>query len=116
MTSKLIERLINKEYLTERERKEWLNAIKERLEVLEKEKTELLLAHSKVLKSSSETNSLTLDILKENEKLKKEKEQIKEWVVNKIKYLDKGVFLMSYERAKGAIEILNELLKEVLGE
>lgn len=38
MTSKLIERLINKEYLTERERREWLNTIKqdlERLEVLE---------------------------------------------------------------------------------
>ena len=27
MTSKLIERLINKEYLTERERKEWLNTL-----------------------------------------------------------------------------------------
>lgn len=53
---------------------ELANTIKqdlERLEALEKEKTELLLAHSRVLKSSSETNSLTLDILKENEKLKK---------------------------------------------
>ena len=40
MTSKLIERLINKEYLTERERKEWLGFIKERLETLEKEKKE----------------------------------------------------------------------------
>lgn len=43
MTSKLIERLINKEYLTDRERKEWLNAIKERLEALEKENVELQL-------------------------------------------------------------------------
>ena len=41
MTSKLIERLINKEYLTERERKEWLNAIKERLGKLKKENKEL---------------------------------------------------------------------------
>lgn len=45
--------------------------------------------------------------------LTQEKEQIKQWIVNKIKYLDNGVFLMSYERTKGAIEILNELLKEV---
>ena len=30
MTSKLIERLINKEYLTERERKEWLNTLLKR--------------------------------------------------------------------------------------
>ena len=56
------------------------------------------------------------DLIQEHEKLKKEKEQIKHWIVDKIKYLDKGVFLMSYERVKGAIEILNELLKEVLGE
>lgn len=54
------------------------------------------------------------DLKQQNEKLKKEKEQIKEWVVNKIKFLDKGVFLMSGERVNGAIEILNELLKEVL--
>lgn len=57
-----------------------------------------------------------LDLQQQNEKLKKEKEQIKQWIINKIKYLDKGVFLMSGERVKGAIEILNELLKEVLGE
>lgn len=41
MTNKLIERLINKEYLTERERKEWLNAVKERLEALENENEKL---------------------------------------------------------------------------
>lgn len=35
MTSKLMERLINKEYLTERERKEWLGIVKKRLEQLE---------------------------------------------------------------------------------
>lgn len=52
----------------------------ERLEMLEKEKTELLLAHSRVLKSSSETNRLTLEILKENEKLKTAIEILKDFV------------------------------------
>ena len=135
MTSNLIERLINKEYLTERERKEWLNAIKERLEALEKENKELLeirnIQACSINCLNTELEELYNDyealdnelhitrnsvdsFVKENEKLKKENEQIKQWIVDKIKYLDKGVFLMSYERVKGAIEILNELLKEVI--
>ncbi len=38
---KLIDRLINKEYLTERERKEWLGHIKNYIEKLEKKNKEL---------------------------------------------------------------------------
>ena len=40
-TYKLINRLINKEYLTEREYKEWLRTIKEDFIVLEKENEQL---------------------------------------------------------------------------
>ena len=77
----------------------------ERLEVLEK-------AYKKVVESIVHYEYTKQQL--ENEKLKKEKEQIKQWIINKIKYLDKGVFLMSGERVKGAIEILNELLREVI--
>lgn len=77
----------------------------ERLGVLEK-------AYKKVVESIVHYEYTKQQL--ENEKLKKEKEQIKQWIINKIKYLDKGVFLMSGERVKGAIEILNELLKEVI--
>ena len=49
----------------------------DRLEKLEKEKEELLLAHSKVLKDFSDTNQYTLDIINENTKLKKENQELK---------------------------------------
>ena len=104
--------------------KNFLKVLKdlERLEVLEKEKTELLLAHSRVLKSSSETNSLTLDILKENEKLKKAIEIIKKSLI--IEFNDdlqfvhlKEDILQSYDYTIADIEDKQEydLLKEVLG-
>lgn len=50
----LFNRLINKEYLTERERKEWLNTIKERLEVLEKENEKL----KEIIKENFGVNSV----------------------------------------------------------
>ena len=94
--------------------KEMLQDILERNKnELEKYKNDKIVA---LLKDESNLIQDHLILLDENEKLKNEKEQIKEWVKNKIKYLDKGVFLMNYERVKGAIEILNELLKEVLGD
>ena len=52
----------------------------DRLEKLEKEKEELLLAHSKVLKDFSDTNQYTLDIINENTKLKKENQELEEKV------------------------------------
>lgn len=73
MTSKLIERLINKEYLTERERKEWLGIIKERLEELEK----MLIQTYEVNKAIKEKNGR---LEQENSKLKKATATIKEHV------------------------------------
>lgn len=74
MTNKLIERLINKEYLTERERKEWLNAVKERLEALEKENKELRKNNKEIEELYLNENKHwceTIDSLrKENENLK----------------------------------------------
>lgn len=92
MTSKLIERLINKEYLTERERKEWLNAIKERLEALEKENVELQLQleqledSAKIRMQQADKYATTLkekylDLIQENEKLKNENKENAEFYV-----------------------------------
>ena len=77
----LIERLINKDYLTERERKEWLGTIKERLEVLEKENKELKDQHEKdfeiISKQAYLLNNQHIDkpiielYKQENKKLKK---------------------------------------------
>ena len=63
----LIERLINKDYLTERERKEWLGTIKERLEALEKENKKW-----REIVGCDLCEALGREILlEENEKLKK---------------------------------------------
>ena len=52
----LIERLINNKYLTERERKEWLNTIKDNLEVIDRERHSCHMDH--------------MELKAENEKLK----------------------------------------------
>ena len=63
----LIERLINKNYLTERERKEWLGTIKEHLEALEKENKKW-----REIVGCDLCEALGREILlEENEKLKK---------------------------------------------
>ena len=67
----LIERLINKNYLTERERKEWLGTIKERLEALGQENKDL----KEIIEIRKQMNINLIDfstkLKQENEKLKK---------------------------------------------
>lgn len=112
MTSKLIDRLINKDYLTERERKEWLVIIKERLEVLE----------------HYQASAITLT--KENMTLYQQNEKLKKAIyIVYMKTVDLELLKDCFELANG-LELYNskvnflqelvaleyELLKEVLGE
>ena len=105
MTSKLIERLINKEYLTERERKEWLGHIKERLEVFKTELNNLQLDYDN-------KDMECIELYKENEKLKKAIEQEIELLIER-----RETFYItdSYDEYAVVNEIIEEL-KEVLGE
>lgn len=112
----LIERLINKDYLTERERKEWLGTIKERLEVLEQENKEL----KEIIEIRRQMNINLIDF---GTKLEQKIEKLKK-VIKIIKRMD--IFFNQDEDFKdGSIEICGylevseevfELLKEVLGE
>lgn len=117
MFSKLIERLINKEYLTERERKEWLNIIKKHLERLNFENQAL-------------RNGIDLDLnaklLSENEKLKKEITSIEDYCNLIIESLKEKISMCFEEidyplglvdKLNGKLEAYQEIsyrLKEVL--
>ena len=98
----LIERLINKNYLTERERKEWLGTIKERLEVLKKE--------NKELKETIEIRKqMNINLIDFGTKLKQENERLKKAlsiIRNKC---------YSLQLTEATDEEFN-LIKEVLGE
>ena len=119
MTSKLIERLINKEYLTERERKEWLGFIKERLETLEKEKKEWK-EYSFLLELSKQHEE------SKNEKLKKEITSIEDYCNLIIESLKEKISMCFEEidyplglvdKLNGKLEAYQEIsyrLKEVL--
>lgn len=127
MTSKEVEKMKNEEVLEillgnvdykdySSETMRLVNSCVSRLwEILER--LEMLESNSdKVIKDSVKLINKNLELQKENEKLKKEKEQIKEWVKNKISYLKNGVFLTEHKYVEGAILILKEFSKEVLGE
>lgn len=111
MTSKLIERLINKEYLTERERKEWLNNIKEHIEVLE---------YSLKLKQDA-IDSLTVanELLSNRANvLNQENEKLKKVIENEIEILIERRFNAyacdDYE-THNVLNTIIEELREVLG-
>lgn len=95
MTSNLIERLINKEYLTERERKELLSTIKKHFERLKFENQAL-------------RNGIDLDLiaklLSENEKLKKDNNTLEALLSQTKNYYIKTI--VENEKLKKAIEIL----------
>lgn len=109
MTSKLIERLINKEYLTERERKEWLNTIKERLETLEKEKKEWK-EYSFLLELSKQHEE------SKNEKLKKAIEIIKKNYTVRLEKLEPYYHIVICGNIRRLSQQEYDLLKEVLGD
>ena len=105
----LIERLINKDYLTERERKEWLGTIKERLEALEKENKKW-----REIVGCDLCEALGREILlEENKKLKK----IKTNIENKIKFIESCIVTQELNGNEVAIFNLKwqiDILKEVL--
>lgn len=110
MTSKLIERLINKEYLTERERKEWLGHIKDHLEVLENACFEQGEAYANILEANEK-------YYEANEKLKKAIEILKgklelcESIYSQLFNSNEYYLLCNKTLTKQEYE----LLKEVLG-
>lgn len=118
----LIERLINKDYLTERERKEWLGTIKERLEMLEQENKEL----KETIEIRKQMNINLIDfgtkLKQENEKLKKAIEILKDFFDFDI-YAGEGKGYIDCCVENPTFDLYNdtkfkefELLKEVLGE
>ena len=104
----LIERLINKDYLTERERKEWLGTIKERLEALKKENKEL----KEIIEIRKQMNINLIDfstkLKQENEKLKKAIEIFKTFI-SVSKEVNFDTFITSY-----CDDDVFDLLKEVI--
>ena len=90
---------------------EYFNVIKERLEVLEKENIEL--------KELQELNKQGLWNLKqENEKLKNEKEELSQAydLLNKTLHIVIDCITNATELNQLKIDIMNKILKEVLGE
>ena len=121
MTNKLIERLINKDYLTERERKEWLGTIKERLEALEKENKEYfeIITKQAYLLNNKHIDRPFIEILQqENEKLKKAFQILTQRIVIKAhrNFLFGGRYLDVANTTMKLTDEEYELLKEVLGE
>lgn len=107
----LIERLINKDYLTERERKEWLGTIKESLETLERNSNKVIMDSIKVINRN-------LELQAENEKLKKAIEILKRRVISLkgIKDCESAAEYNRYTSLGLITQQEYELLKEVLGE
>lgn len=103
----LIERLINKDYLTERERKEWLGTIKERLEALEQENKDL----KEIIEIRKQMNINLIDF---GTKLKQENEKLKKIIKENFCYSPNALYDKVFFKWTGPV--MEDEIIEVLGE